>query len=170
MPTASDRVRDRIAEWVEREGHGSQRRLARAVSGKFGEPKSDQWISDILNKRADLVLRDLDAVADVLDVPPGWLVRGLDRNYDELTMAESKILRFYRGLPDTVRAAWLMWLEYVFSYQEATLTKVAAKREQKTQQARRHESAKARMPYKGEDRRQHPRLHTAHDRGRRSAR
>jgi transcriptional regulator with XRE-family HTH domain len=165
---ANDRVRERIGEWVEKEGHGSQRRLARAVSGKFGEPKSDQWISDILNKRSDLTLRDLDAVASCMDVPPGWLVRGLDRNYDELTMAESKLLRFYRGLQDTVRTAWLLWLEYLFAQQEAALTKVAAKREQKTQQARRQESAKARMPYSGEDRRQHPRHHVAHDRRRRA--
>jgi hypothetical protein len=112
MDTASERVRQRMKEWVEREGHGSQRRLSQAVLGPMGEPKSDQWVSDILNRRADLTLRDLDAVAEYLQVPPGWLVRKHDRNYEELTMAESKVVNFFRQLPDTIRHAWLLIVDY----------------------------------------------------------
>lgn len=142
--TANERVRQRIHEWCARQGHGSQRRLARAVSGRFGKEKTDQWISDILNRRADVTLRDLDAIADHLQVPPGELVRRADRNYEELTMAESKVLFFYRTLPDTIRHHWLAWMEYVFSFQQEAITKTMHERGKVTNIARRKESVRAR--------------------------
>jgi len=142
--TAADRVRKRIKEWVEAEGHGSQRRLAQAVSSKYGEPKSDQWISDILNERADVTLRDLDNIADHLQVAPGWLIRGHDRNYEELTMTESKVLHYFRGMPDTVRHSWMVCLDYLFSFQEAKLTKAKMTRTQRTAEARRQEHIRSR--------------------------
>lgn len=111
--TASDRVRARLKEWADSAGHGSQRKLAQAVRDAVGEPHSDQWISDIINGRSDLTLRDLDQVADHLDVPPGWLVRKHDRNYQELTMGETKVVEFFRILPDTVRSACLLMLDYL---------------------------------------------------------
>jgi hypothetical protein len=115
MDTASERVRQRMKEWVEQQGHGSQRRLANSVLGPMGEPKSDQWVSDIINRRADLTLRDLDSVAETIGVPPGWLVRKHDRNYEELTMAETKVVSFFRQLPDTIRHAWLLIVDYFVS-------------------------------------------------------
>jgi hypothetical protein len=115
MDTASERVRQRMKEWVEQQGHGSQRKLANSVLGPMGEPKSDQWVSDIINRRADLTLRDLDSVAETIGVAPGWLVRKNDRNYDELTMAETKVVSFFRQLPDTIRHAWLLIVDYFVS-------------------------------------------------------
>lgn len=144
QPTANERVRQRIREWCQREGHGSQRRLAKAVSGKFGHEKTDQWISDILNRRADVTLRDLDAICDHMQIPPGELVRRSDRNYEELTMAESRVLRFYRTLPDTVRHHWLQWMEYVFRFHQDFLQQTAEQRAKLTKVARRKETARAR--------------------------
>lgn len=113
-PAAQERVRERIRDWVKAAGHGSQRKLAARVPGLYGEPRSDQWISDILNRRSDVTLRDLDAVADAMDVPPGELVRRNDRNYLELTMAETRIVHYFRVLPYTIRQHWLGWLDFIF--------------------------------------------------------
>lgn len=125
-------------------GYGSQRQLARAVPAKFGEPRPDQWISDILKGRADLRLKDLDSMAEAMGVPPGWLVRRPDRNYEELTMAESKMVRYFRSLPDTVRHGFLSWLDYFFRAQEQSLQGAAETREARTKKARANESPSAR--------------------------
>jgi hypothetical protein len=142
--TAADRVRHRIAEWVETQGYGSQRRLAKAVPGKFGEARNDQWISDIVKDRADVRLKDLDPLADAMGVPPGWLVRKSDRNYEELTMAESKLLRYFRALPDTVRHNFLSWLDYFFRAQEEAAKRADAERTAKTARGKKLESPRAR--------------------------
>lgn len=144
-PPANVRVRERIAEWVKEHGYGSQRKLARAVPATFGEPRGDQWISDIVKGRADLRLRDLDPIADGMEVAPGWLVRKADRNYEELTMAESKLIRYYRSMPDTVRHGFLIWLDYFFRATEQATKGITATRETRTAAARKKESPKARI-------------------------
>lgn len=141
---ANDRVRQRIEEWVDSHGYGSQRQLARAVPAKFGEPRGDQWISDIVKGRSDLRLKDLDAIAEAMGVPPGWLVRLHDRNYEELTMAESKLLRYYRLMPEIVRHGFLTWLEYFFRTQDQATGEFTAKRAARTAKARKQESPHAR--------------------------
>jgi hypothetical protein len=141
---AAQRVRQHIKEWVEEKGYGAQRQLAKKIPGKFGEARNDQWISDIVNERANLRLKDLDPLADALGVAPGWLVRKRDRNYEELTMAESKLLRYFRALPDTVRHGFMTWLDYFFRIQDETAKRIEAERASKTSGARKRESPHAR--------------------------
>lgn len=142
--SASERVRQRIAEWVEAHGYGSQRQLAHGVPGKFGEPHNDQWISDILKGRSDVRLKDLDAIADVMGVPPGWLVRRPDRNYEELTMQETKLMRYFRSLPEIVRHGFLTWLDYFFRAQAQAIQGATAERNARTAKARTREAPHAR--------------------------
>lgn len=118
---ANVRVRKRIKEWIATQGHGSQHKLAQAVTAKFGEPRSDQWISDILASRQDVTLRDLDAIADHMKVPPGDLVRKNDRNYLELRMVETKLVRYFRVLPVRVAENWMLWLDFMFQQHEPIL-------------------------------------------------
>lgn len=119
---AAARVRRRLREWVEREGHGSKIRLAEAVSAKYGEPKSPAWVTGILmgpdKNGQDLRLRDLDAVAEFLGVPPGDLVRREGDLYVEVLPTEMRFLRHVRALPDTARHHWIAFLDYVFGFQE----------------------------------------------------
>lgn len=97
---ATERVRQRIVAWVKQTGHGAQRKLAKAVGAYFrDDARSDQWISDIINGRNDPTLRDLDALSDAMDVPPGELVRFPDKAYLELTMAETAVIETFRQLP-----------------------------------------------------------------------
>lgn len=101
---ATERVRQRLAEWVKQTGHGAQRRLAKAVGAYFGESsRSDQWISDILSGRNDPTLHDLDAFADAMDIPPGELVRFPDKAYAELTMAELIVVEAFRAVSFTAQ-------------------------------------------------------------------
>lgn len=132
-----ERVARRIREWVDAAGHGSQTRLAAAIPSKFGEPKTVAWLNDIIHNRSDLSLRDLDAVAEAIDVPPGELVRRPDRNYVELTMTELKLVERYRSWPETIRHAVVTWLDYVFRVQDqppgASAPKSAQRRRVKVQ-------------------------------------
>jgi hypothetical protein len=149
FPAASERVRQRIKEWVDQHGYGSQRQLARSVPAKFGEPHGDQWISDLVKGKADLRLKDLDPIADAMGVPPGWLVRRPDRNYEELSMQESKLLRYFRSLPETVRHGFITWMDYFFRAQDDTVHVTIKTRDAKTKVARQHEAqASRRRPQK----------------------
>jgi transcriptional regulator with XRE-family HTH domain len=141
---ANQRVRQRIKDWVAQHGYGSQRQLARAVPAKFGEPRGDQWISDILKGRSDVRLKDLDYIAEAMGVPPGWLVRLPDRNYEELTMQESKMLTYFRALPDTVRHACLICMDYCSYIEGRARGAIAEERDRRTTKARKLESPHAR--------------------------
>ena len=123
---ANVRVRQRITEWTKQHGHGSQRALAQAVPAKFGEPRSDSWISDIIAGRADLTLRDLDAVADHLGVPPGELVRRHDRQYLELRHLEARMVAYVRTLPERVVAGLSLFVEYLLKQPPAEQPKPKA--------------------------------------------
>lgn len=143
-PNAAERVRQRIAEWVDTHGYGSQRQLAKSVPAKFGEPRGDQWISDVVKGRSDLRLKDLDAIAEAMGVPPGWLTRKPDRNYEELTMQESKLLRYFRALPETVRHGFMTWMDYFFRAQDQVLHAATTERTARTKKARSQEAPRAR--------------------------
>lgn len=142
--SAAERVRQRISEWVASQGRGSQKRLAEAVPGRFGEPKTEQWLSDILKGKSDLSLRDLDAIAESIGVPPGYLVRKNDRNYEELTLAESRLLSYFRSWPDTIRHAWLNWLEYLTRFQRDSAYEDKADKHKRTRSSRRQEHPRSR--------------------------
>jgi hypothetical protein len=145
---ASHRVRQRINDWVKREGRGSKKRLADAVASRYGNSKRQGWVTGVLNgpekDGQDVRLADLDDVAKCLGMPPGDLVRQHDRNYLELTMAETRLIQHCRTLPDTIRNGWIAWLDYMFRFQHEALKKHRQEREQRTARARRHESERAR--------------------------
>lgn len=133
---AAERVRVRIKEWCDREGHGSKKQLAEAVNGLFGDTKSRSWATDITSGGADLRLRDLDAIANLLDVPPGDLVRRPHDHYLEVTPTEMRLLRYFRAMPDVTRGHFIAYLDYIFGFQERALAEQAAERDVKTRSAR----------------------------------
>src|SRR5262245_53036693 len=138
---AATRVRRRIAEWVKAEGHGSRKRLADAVHGLYGQTRSASWVTDILDGPEeggqDLRLRDLDAVADAMQVAPGDLVRRNDNQYLEVTPMEMRLVRFFRALPDVARHHFLYYFDYLFSLQQSVLETQMKERDERTEEARR---------------------------------
>lgn len=156
MSDAAQRVRARIKEWTERQGHGSKKRLADAVARRWEDParkglKNGQaWATGIINGRQDLRLADLDAVADLLGEPPGALVRKNDRNYHELTMAETRLVMHYRSLPEMVRHNWLAYLDYLFRFHEQAIHDQGRERQTRTVTQRRREAKTARRTAVGE--------------------
>ena len=132
QPDAAERVRQRIQDWIKLHGRGSLLRLSKAVPGQFGKERDHQsWATGISKGRQDLRLADLDAVAELLDCPPGELVRGYDRNCLELTMDESRLIKYFRALPRTVQRDWLRFLDFVFMATTKPEEKPARKRRQR---------------------------------------
>lgn len=144
---AATRVRKRIAEWVKEQGHGSRKKIADAVRGMYGEPKSQSWVTDILDgpekKGQDLRLRDLDAIADLMDVPPGELVRREDSIFLELSHTEYRMVRFFRTMPDIARQHLIEYFGYIFGLQERLTEIQTQERDKRTAEAKRlHDAAK----------------------------
>lgn len=114
---AAARVRRRLSQWVEAEGHGSRKRLAEAVLGLYGKSRSASWVTDLLDGPEaggqDLRLRDLDAVAAAMRVPPGELVATDGNEYVEVTASELRLLTFYRALPDVARHHWISLIDFL---------------------------------------------------------
>lgn len=138
---AAERVRRRITDWVKSEGHGSRKRLADAVLGLYGHARSASWITDVIDGPEhggqDLRLRDLDAIAMEMGVPPGNLVRHDDNQVEEVTPTEVRLLRFYRALPDVVRHHLINCFDYAYGIQQQILERQAEVRDEKTADARR---------------------------------
>lgn len=132
---AEERVHARIKEWAERTGHGAGRMLAAAVNGRYGEKMSEQWASGII-KGNPLRLKYLDAIAELLGVPPGDLVRRYNDHYLEVIPSEMRFLKHIRSLPDTVRQHWLAFLDYVFGFQDTLLTERKSTIDKRTKLAR----------------------------------
>ena len=122
---AASRVRRRIFDWVTREGHGSRTVLANAVPGLYGEARSQSWVTDIIDGPdkggQDLRLRDLDAVADAMGVPPGELVRREDRLCIEVSVMEMRMIKFFRAMPEITRHHLIAYFEYIFGLQDKIL-------------------------------------------------
>lgn len=133
---AAERVRQRIQEWITQNGHGSQRKLARSIPGKYGEPRGDSWLSGVLKGRQELALSDLDAVAEALNVPPGDLVRRDKDHYMELIPSEMRFVSHLRTLPDTVRQHLLHVWDYFGGFQERLLKEQKATVDGRTKAAR----------------------------------
>jgi len=138
---AAARVRRRIAEWAKSEGHGSRKRLADAVKGLYGKARSASWVTDLIDGPdhggQDLRLRDLDAVAEVMGIPPGDLVRRDDNMYAEVTPSELRILRFHRSLPDVTRHHMMGYFDYIYNLQQRALESQARDRDERTAEAKR---------------------------------
>lgn len=137
---AATRVRRRIAEWVQQEGHGSRKRLADAVKGLYGRSRSSAWVTDIIDGPdrggQDLRLRDLDAIADEMRVAPGDLVRRDDRQYIEVSSTEARMLRYYRLLPDVIRGHFMAYLDFLHSAHDRLVGEQAEERQRRTTEAR----------------------------------
>lgn len=136
---AATRVRRRIAEWVKEKGHGSRKTLAAAVKGLYGYSRSPSWVTDILDGPEhggqDLRLRDLDAIAEAMEVPPGDLVRRNDAIYMELSATEARLIRYFRAMPDVIRGHFLAYVDYIYGFQERALADQAAERDRRTKAA-----------------------------------
>lgn len=132
---AQERVHSRIKEWADGIGHGAGKVLAEAVSGKYGEPMSEQWASGVIHGNP-LRLQYLDAVAELLGVPPGDLVRRNDDHYLEVIPSEMLFLKYIRSLPDTVRHNLLHVCEYIFGFQERLLREQKSTVDKRTKAAR----------------------------------
>lgn len=72
--------------------------------------KSAGWISNILAERRGVRLKDLDAIAEVLGVPPGELVREFDDALVETTPLERRFLDRIRQLRPEDRRAYMTTL------------------------------------------------------------
>jgi len=117
---AEERVSLRIKQWAKQYGHGAGKALARAVSGRFGEEMSEQWASGII-AGAPLRLKHLDAVAELLGVPPGDLIRRNGDHYLEVIPSEMAFLAHLRTLPNAVRQHLSIALDYIFAFQSQAL-------------------------------------------------
>lgn len=133
---AAERVRARIVAWTKHSGRGSKKQLAEAVAGKYGVTRSATWVTDVTHGRQDLRLRDLDAIADAMEMPPGDLVRRDDHQYLEVTDTEARLLRYYRTLPNAVRTHWMAYLDYLYTFHERALAEQAAERKRRTEETR----------------------------------
>lgn len=135
--SAAVRVRRRIAEWVKEQGHGSRTRLATAVRGLYGHARSGAWVTDIVDGKQDLRLRDLDAVADAVGVPPGELVRRDDTIVLELSHTEYRMVKFFRSMPDIARQHLVEYFSYIFGLQQTVLEAQQVERIKRTAEAKR---------------------------------
>lgn len=126
---AAERVRTRVRDWLNAQGHGSRKQFAKAIHGKFGVKRSVSWVSDITRpsgKQVDVSLRVLDEVATIMGTHPGNLVRRKDDYYEEVTPSEMRLLRYYRSLPDALRVQAMSVLDYLFAFHEKALVEQAA--------------------------------------------
>jgi hypothetical protein len=138
---AAVRVRRRLRAWVKEQGFGSHQRIARAVHSKYGQRKSASWATNILRdapgkKMTEVRLRDLDALAYVLGVPPGELVARDGHHYIEATPSELKLVRYFRSLPHTVQQHMMEYLDFLHAAHQRELSEQAHERDQKTEIAR----------------------------------
>lgn len=138
---AAARVRRRLTRWVEDNGHGSRVRLARKVLGLYGKPRTSAWVTDLLDGPdgggQDLRLRDLDAVASAIGVPPGELVARDGHEYVEVTASELKLLRYYRSLPATIQHNMIAYLDFLFAAHQREQTNIEQQRQERTERAKR---------------------------------
>lgn len=104
-PDAPTRVRQRITRLLEERGL-TNRALAKVIG------HTDQWVSNLLAGRMLLSLRDLDAIAKALNVPPGEIVRVADEPW-ELSPTEMRVVRALRMLPPAVRDHLMLLADYL---------------------------------------------------------
>lgn len=119
---AAERVRARIQDWFSAQGWGSKTVLANEVLAKFGGTRSRSWVTGLITrsgKRQDLRLRDLDAVADAMGIQPGQLVQRFDRVWLDATMEEDRMLRYFRALPDEIRASLVTIADFLLTTEAA---------------------------------------------------
>ena len=130
---AAARVRRRLREWVQEHGHGSRKRLAEAVTGLYGVSLSASWATDVLRrdedkrKATDVQLAYLDALAELLNMPPGELVARDGDHYLEVTPSERRLIMYFRSMPDVIRGHAVAYLDFLFSaHQERAQDEIAA--------------------------------------------
>jgi transcriptional regulator with XRE-family HTH domain len=105
---AMERIRARLKALLDERqlggGTQKQKKLAEFVAkyNRETKPRSQAWISNILNNRRDLRLDDLDAVAEFFRLPPAELLRRPDDVSMELSPTERLLIRNLRRM-DPVR-------------------------------------------------------------------
>ena len=60
-------------------------------------------------------------------------------------MVESRLIDYYRSMPEMVRHNWMSLLDYLFRFQQAALKQQGEERNERTQKARRREAKHARF-------------------------
>lgn len=96
--TPSERARERLRVLLDRDGW-TQREFA----GKLG--RSQPWLVKILSGENALRLDDLDAVAEVLKIPSGELIRQAEHELLELTPLEVTLVHAFRELTPPLQQA-----------------------------------------------------------------
>lgn len=106
-PSPADRVRQRMARWMELAGL-SQRDFADDLH------KTQVWLQKILAGENDVRLRSLDEIAQAMRTTAAELVRGEDERYQlELTPTEVRIIEQLRRRPEAFQAiAMLLEVPY----------------------------------------------------------
>lgn len=133
---ASERVLARLAEWAEQEGRGSRKKLAEAVTGKYGEPMTIQWASGLINGHQKVSLDQLDAIAALLGVPPGDLVKREGDYYIEVVPHEMRFVSHLRSLPDSIRRHLMHAWDYFVDTQQRLLVQQKDQVDGRTKAAR----------------------------------
>ena len=130
---AAARVRRRLVEWAQREGHGSLSKIAAAIKTKYGQSLTPSALTGIAGGHIDdedftaLKLKYLDAVAELLDMPPGELVARDGDHYLEVTPSERRLVMYFRSMPDVIRGHAVAYLDFLFSaHQERAQDEIAA--------------------------------------------
>lgn len=135
---AAERVRRRLLDWVHRHGHGSRTKIADAVHTTYGASLSRSWVTDLLAEGdpTDLRLEYLDAVAELLDMPPGELVAREGDHYLEVSPTEYRLVRYFRSLPDVIRGHAMAYLDFLFGAHERAQEDAVAVRNRATAAAK----------------------------------
>jgi transcriptional regulator with XRE-family HTH domain len=133
---ASDRVLARLSTWAEHEGRGSRKKLAEAVTGKYGEPMTIQWASGVINGHQKVSLDQLDAIAALLGVPPGDLVKRDEDHYMEVLPHEMRFVGHLRSMPDAIRRHLMYVWDYFLETQDRILVQQKDQVDRRTKAAR----------------------------------
>lgn len=96
--TPADRVRERMARWMETTGLSQDEFVADLQ-------KSQVWLQKVLKGENHVRLKDLDTVADAMRTTASELVRGAAERYQlELTPTEVRIVEKLRRRPTAFNA------------------------------------------------------------------
>lgn len=111
---AMERLRRRLRVLLDERLPGGkirQKRLCAFLQGRGDKRKSEAWLSNILNGRRGIRLKDLDGIAEFFQIPPGELVRNEGDEMWELTPLEMHVMRRWRRIDLEEKRAFLVLLQ-----------------------------------------------------------
>ena len=106
---ADERVRRRVRELLDRPKR-SQRKLAQALGVDHSE--LSRKLSNDPDKQRDFTLRQLDALAAYLEVPPAALLQDDASQLWELSRSEAMLVRLWREWPVDIQQFTMGLLSY----------------------------------------------------------